>query len=294
MNARLYTLPPFSQRPRFWRPLFEGGAEANGRFDKTSAFSTPSFDSGLGDSHFFIGSESLLHNQSQSSETDQFSASLLRQGTSSIDYALPHRNAFNSQSNVFYVVSGWQSADVYKDIDKTSEAGLPTAGNLEGTNVHRTPIWYSKAGASYDGFGVVITYIQSDDKIIPRVAAVKSLLSGRPLPEATFYNEFDASINYTYSFGRIIDATIGYNAFLPLNHDFFGTNYSGETFVTIALQRYHYYVRTSPSANLIANLSNYEESLSKCDWTPSGFLFYTTGRLMLTWILTLHLVSTMI
>ena len=75
----------------------------------------------------------------------------------------------------FMVSSGWQSADIYKDIDKTSEASLPLYGNAFGDKVHRTSIVYTKAAVAYKGFALSATWLESTEFLHPRKATLDAL-----------------------------------------------------------------------------------------------------------------------
>jgi len=135
---------------------------------------------------------------------------------------------------------GWQSADVYKHIDKTSEAGLPKAGDPTRDDVHRTSVWYAKATGVFDGvfggkLGIGVTYLQSSDRLYPRVASINSLTNGESLSRQTFYNEVDLAIAYTHAIiPKKMEATVGYNAFVVPDRGFWGTNYSGELYANLA------------------------------------------------------------
>jgi hypothetical protein len=136
----------------------------------------------------------------------------------------------------YYAAVGWQSADVYKGLDKTSEAGLPVSGDPGGGNVHRTSIWYSKLGLGFEGIGATATYLQSVDRIRPRHSSISNLLLGKPVSPPAFYEEVDLSLSYSYEIIRHeLEATFGYTAYLLPDRDFWGTNYAGEVYGTMAL-----------------------------------------------------------
>jgi hypothetical protein len=130
-----------------------------------------------------------------------------------------------------FISSGWQSADVYKGIDKTSEAGLPIKGDPTADDVKRTPIWFDKAGFGYIGFAGSITYLESFDRITPRFASIQRLMNGTAPLSETYYQELDLSLSYTYGLIKNrLEATAGYNAFILPDRDFWGTNYAGEVY----------------------------------------------------------------
>lgn len=141
----------------------------------------------------------------------------------------------------YFVSSGIQSADVYKDIDKSSEAGFPISGDPTGDDVRRTPISFTKAGLVFKGFGASITYLQSLDQILPRHETGRRLLAGLPIPAKSFYREIDISLNYSHVLiPDVLDGTLGYNAFILPDEAFWGTNYAGEIYGTFALSTFDF------------------------------------------------------
>jgi hypothetical protein len=90
----------------------------------------------------------------------------------------------------FLATAGWQSADVYKAIDKSSEAGFPVHGDPTADDVHRTSIYYTKAAAAYRGLALTVTYLESADSIRPRQATSDALLAG----EERLQRELDTAL----------------------------------------------------------------------------------------------------
>lgn len=136
----------------------------------------------------------------------------------------------------YYFATGWQSADIYKGVDKTSEAGFPLDGDPTGHKVKRTSIVYTKLGAGSSGFGAAVTYIRSLDRISPRYGSALSLANGGGVASPIFYEELDFSLNYSFQIvPQKLEMTLGFNEFLALHRSFWFGHGAEELYATVAV-----------------------------------------------------------
>ncbi len=172
---------------------------------------------------------------------------------------------------VFAVTTGWDSVYWYKGLDqvKTASLGLnglvlTPIGVFKYPNVRSTSsgVWDGRVSVEWQGFAFYAGYLQSDDRILPRV---------NPDAGLKYYGE--TQLGATYTVGVIkhaLDLTVGYNAIFFNDRDFWGHDYQGEAFAKVSYTQIPF---ITPSF-----LASYMHSDSGSSGTFSGYFPFVLPR----------------